>query len=240
MVAGMAVIRAEPVPGPDDIRVAVIAGVFGGIGVTALYRGLAVGRMGIVAPITGVLAAVIPVGAGVILEGLPEPLVIAGIVVALAAVLLVSRVADEGGGRAGLTEALVAGTAIGLFGVSISQLSEGVVFGPLTIIRGVQAVLVVAAILVTRSAWRPGRSFVPAIIAIGVADMAGNSLYVLAVQSGDLAIASVLSALYPVVTVILAAAVLKERVTREHAIGIALAVLAIVLIGAGSADPTAT
>ncbi|HYH93326.1 MAG TPA: DMT family transporter [Candidatus Saccharimonadales bacterium] len=236
----MAVIRAEPVPGPDDIRVAVIAGVFGGIGVTALYRGLAVGRMGIVAPITGVLAAVIPVGAGVILEGLPEPLVIAGIVVALAAVLLVSRVADEGGGRAGLTEALVAGTAIGLFGVSISQLSEGVVFGPLTIIRGVQAVLVVAAILVTRSAWRPGRSFVPAIIAIGVADMAGNSLYVLAVQSGDLAIASVLSALYPVVTVILAAAVLKERVTREHAIGIALAVLAIVLIGAGSADPTAT
>jgi drug/metabolite transporter (DMT)-like permease len=159
-----------------------------------------------------------------------------GIVVALAAVLLVSRVADEGGGRAGLSEALLAGTSIGLFGVVISQLSDGHVFGPLTVIRGVQAVLVVVAVVVTRSAWRPRRGLLPAIAAVGVADMAGNSLYLLAVQAGSLAVASVLSALYPVVTVILAAAVLKERVTRDHLVGIGLAVLAIVLIGVGSSS----
>jgi drug/metabolite transporter (DMT)-like permease len=236
LVAIVAVVRGETFPGPDDLRLSLLAGLFGGVGVTALYRGLAVGRMAIVAPVTGVLAAVIPVIAGIVLEGWPDVMVLVGIVAALAAVLLVSRVADEGGGRAGLTEALIAGTTIGLFGVVISQLSEGHVFGPLTVIRGVQAVLVVVGILVTRSAWRPRRGLLPAIAAVGVADMAGNSLYLLAVQAGSLAVASVLSALYPVVTVILAAAVLKERVTRDHLVGIGLAVLAIVLIGVGSAS----
>ncbi len=165
---------------------------------------------------------------------MPGPLVIAGIVVALVAVLLVSRVADEGGGRAGLTEALIAGTTIGLFGVTIAQISDGLVFGPLTLIRGVQALLVVGIVLVTRSAWRPRTDLLPAIVAIGVADMAGNSLYFLAVQTGSLAISSVLSALYPVVTVILAAVLLKERVNRDHVIGIVLAMTAILLIGVGS------
>ena len=206
LVAVLAVLRAEPMPGPIDLGWSVLSGIFGGIGITALYRGLAVGRMGIVAPITGVLAAIIPVVAGIALEGVPGPLVIAGIVIALVAVLLVSRVADEGGGRAGLTEALIAGTTIGLFGVTIAQISDGLVFGPLTLIRGVQALLVVGIVLVTRSAWRPRIDLLPAIAAIGVADMAGNSLYFLAVQTGSLAISSVLSALYPVVTVILAAA----------------------------------
>jgi drug/metabolite transporter (DMT)-like permease len=236
LVAIVAVVRGETFPGPDDLRLSIIAGLFGGVGVTALYRGLAVGRMAIVAPVTGVLAAVIPVIAGIVLEGWPDIPVLLGIVVALTAVLLVSRVADEGGGRAGLSEALLAGTSIGLFGVVISQLSDGHVFGPLTVIRGVQAVLVVVAVVVTRSAWRPRPGLLPAIAAVGVADMAGNSLYLLAVQAGSLAVASVLSALYPVVTVILAAAVLKERVTRDHLVGIGLAVLAIVLIGVGSSS----
>ncbi len=191
--------------------------------------------MGIVAPVTGVLAAVIPVVAGIVFQGVPGPMVLAGIALAVAAVLLVSRVADEGGGRAGLTEALVAGVAIGLFGVTIAGLGEGNVFAALTVIRSVQAVLVIAAILVSRSPWRPERRLLPAIAVIGVLDMAGNSFYLLAVQSGALAVASVLSALYPVVTVILAAALLRERITRHHAVGIALAAVAIVLIGVGSA-----
>ena len=72
-------------------------------------------------------------------------------------------------------------------------------------------------------------------VAIGVLDMAGNAFYLLGVQTGALAIASVLSALYPVVTVVLAAMLLGERVTRDHAVGIALAAGAIVCIGIGSA-----
>ena len=232
---GLAILRGETAPGGNDLLLCLLAGVVGGIGITALYRGLSIGRMGIVAPVTGVLAAVIPVSAGIVFEGLPGPAVLAGIGLAIVAVVLVSRVADEGGGRAGLTEALVAGTAIGCFGVVISGLSEGNVFSSLAVIRLLQGALVIATILVTRNAWRPSVDALPAIVVVGVLDMAGNSFYLLAVQTGALAVASVLSSLYPVSTVILAAVLLRERVTRDHVIGIVLAAGAIVLIGLGSA-----
>ena len=232
---GLAILGGETVPGGNDLLLCLVAGLVGGIGITALYRGLAVGRMGIVAPVTGVLAAVIPVAAGILLEGVPGPAVLAGIGLAIVSVVLVSRVADEGGGRAGLNEALIAGVAIGCFGIIISRLSDGNVFSSLTVIRLVQSCLVAAVVLVTRSAWRLPRNAVPAVLVVGVLDMAGNSFYLLAVQTGALAVASVLSALYPVATVILAAIVLRERVTRDHTIGIGLAAAAIVLIGLGSA-----
>ena len=234
LAVGLALVRAEPFPGPEDLRWSLVAGVLGALGVTALYRGLAVGRMGIVAPITGVLAAVIPVVAGILLEGVPPPLVLVGIVLAILAVLLVSRVADEGGGRAGVAEALVAGIAIGLFAIAISRLSDGHVFGPLVIVRATQAVLVMALVVVTRAAWRPASDAVPALVAIGILDMTGNSLYVLAVQAGALAVASVLASMYPVITVLLAVAFLREHITRDHWIGIGLAAVAIACIGAGS------
>ncbi len=235
LTLAIATVRGEPFPADDDLRLCLLAGLLGGIGITGLYRGLAVGRMGIVAPITGVLAAIIPVTAGIVLEGWPSEAVLIGIAVAIVAVVLVSRVADEGGGRAGLKEALIAGTAIGLFGVVISQIGDGFVFSSLTVIRGTQAVLVTVVVLITRSAWRAPRGTIPLIIGVGILDMAGNAFYLLGVQSGALAIASVLSALYPVTTVILAAMLLHERVTRDHTVGIALAAAAIALIGFGSA-----
>jgi drug/metabolite transporter (DMT)-like permease len=235
LCVALALLLGESFPTGDDILVCLVAGIFGAVGITMLYRGLAVGRMGIVAPVTGVLAAVIPVVAGFVTEGIPPPMVIVGIVLAVAAVILVSRVADETGGRAGLAEALIGGTSIGLFGVAIAQLSAGDVFADLGVIRLVQLALVVAAVLVTRSAWRPSGSLLVPLVLIGVLDTAGNGFYLAAVQTGQLAIASVLSAMYPVVTVILAAVVLREPVTRDHTIGIGLAGVAIALIGAGGA-----
>jgi len=230
---GLVVLTRQALPAGRDLALCLVAGVVGGIGVSALYQALAVGRMGIVAPVTGVLAAVIPVGGGIVLQGLPAPIVLGGIVLAIVAVVLVSRVADEGGGRSGLHGAVLAGIAIGFFGVVIAQI-EAEPFGALTVIRTTQAVLVVGVILATRASWRPNPRLVPAIVAVGLLDAAGNTCYLLAVQSGALAVASVLSALYPVGTVILAAAVLRERVTRDHAIGIALAAVAVAMIGGGS------
>ena len=93
----------------------------------------------------------------------------------------------------------------------------------------------IVVVLAPRAAWRPPIDALPAMVVVGVLDMAGNSFYLLAVQAGALAVASVLSSLYPVTTVILAPCVLRERVTRDHAVGIALAAAAIVLIGFGSA-----
>ncbi len=228
----LALILNQSFPTGSDLLVCVVAGALGASGITLLYRGLAIGRMGIVAPVTGVLAAVIPVVAGFVTEGIPQPLVMVGILLAVVAVVLVSRVADETGGRDGLVEALAGGTAIGLFGVAIAQLSEGDVFADLATIRIVQGLLVVAAVVLTRSAWRPGRLLLPLVL-IGALDTAGNGVYLAAVQTGQLAIASVLSAMYPVVTVVLAAVVLREPVTRDHTIGIGLAGAAIALIGAG-------
>jgi drug/metabolite transporter (DMT)-like permease len=234
LALALAIGRGETAPLPADLAWSVLGGVTGGIGITALYRGLAVGRMGIVAPVTGVMAALIPVAAGIAIEGLPATLVLVGIVLAIAAVLLVSRVRDEGSGPSGLGLALLAGVAIGAFGVCVAQLSDGHAFGPLVVIRGTEALLVGAAVVVTRSAWRPAGRLVLAIAAVGVLDMIGNGAFILAVQAGALAVAAVLSSLYPVTTVILAAVVLRERVTRVHALGIGLAMGAIVCIAIGS------
>jgi drug/metabolite transporter (DMT)-like permease len=176
---------------------------------------------------------VIPVIAGFATEGVPGPIVVIGIVVAVIAVVLVSRVADESGVRAGLTEALIGGTTIGLFGVAIAQLSEGNVFSALVVIRLVQGSFVAAVVLLMRAAWRPTASILPALVAIGLLDTAGNAFYLAAVQTGQLAIASVLSAMYPVTTIVLAMVVLREPMTRDHATGIVLAGVAIALIAAG-------
>jgi drug/metabolite transporter (DMT)-like permease len=230
----LALVLGESFPVGKDVLVCLAAGLVGGIGITLLYRGLAIGRMGIVAPVTGVLAAVIPVVAGFVTQGVPPPLVVVGIVLAVVAVVLVSRVADEAGGRDGLAEALGAGTAIGLFGVAIAQLTPGDVFADLTAIRLVQGVVVVVIVVATRARWRPGGLVMPLVL-IGLLDTAGNALYLGAVQTGQLAIASVLSAMYPVATVVLAAAVLREPITRDHTVGIGLAAAAIALISLGGA-----
>jgi drug/metabolite transporter (DMT)-like permease len=235
MAVAFSVAGQESLPVAKDLVLAVAAGAVGVVGITALYRGLAVGRMGIVAPVTGVLGATIPVIAGIGLEGPPATIVLVGIVLALLAVLLVSRVQDEGGGRSGLGLALLSGSAIGCFSILISRLDAGHVYGDLVIIRGTETVLLVGVIVATRAAWRPPRALVPAIVGIGVADMAGNAFYLLALQAGTLAVAAVVSSLYPVTTVILAATVLHERVTRSHAVGIALAAVAVALIGIGNA-----
>jgi drug/metabolite transporter (DMT)-like permease len=234
MALVLGIIRGETMPLPADIPWSLAGGVTGAVGIVALYRGLAIGRMGIVAPVTGVLAAAIPVVFGVVLQGLPTALVVIGIALAIVAVVLVSRVDDGRTGPSGLGLALVAGVAIGCFGVAISRISDGHAFGPLTIIRATEAAVIVAIVLVGRQAWRFDRRLLPAMTGVGVLDMAGNAAFILAVQAGSLAVAAVLSSLYPVTTVVLASLVLHERVTRSHAIGITLAAAAIVCIAAGS------
>ena len=228
-------VRAEPIPGFVDVGWSVATGVAGVIGISALYAGLAAGRMSVVAPVTGVLAAAIPVVVGIVLEGLPGAEVLIGIGLALVAVVLVSRVADEGPGSSGLYYALIAGGGLGLFNVLIAQVTPGLVFGPLVILRATQALIIIGFIVVAGAHWRLPVRLVPAVLLIGVLDMAGNAFFIAARQSGELAIAATLSSLYPVTTTILAALVLRERIGREHAVGIAAAALAVALIASGAA-----
>jgi drug/metabolite transporter (DMT)-like permease len=225
----------EPVPQPSSILTAAAAGVAVAIGIVGLYHGLAVGRMGVVAPVTGLLAAVLPVVAGILRDGPPATPVLAGIVLALVAVVLVSRAPAREGSRSGIELALVAGTGIGVFNILAGELPDGAVFGPLVVVKLAAAATILAVVVLGRRAWRTPRRLLPVAIAGGLFDMAGNALYVLATQAGRLDVAATLSSLYPVTTILLAMAFLGERVTRSHALGIAAAVAAIVLIGAGSA-----
>jgi drug/metabolite transporter (DMT)-like permease len=232
----LAVVRGEPVPQGPDLGWSIATGVAGVIGMTSLYRGLAVGRMGVVAPTTGILGALIPVVVGFATEGVPPPGVQLGIAAALVAVVLVTRAPGHGDGRpSGIRWALAAGLAIGMFNVCVGQLSGAGAFGPLVIVRMVQTMILALLIVAWRQPFRIGRSVVPKVAAIGLLDMAGNATFILAAQVGQLAVAAVLSSLYPVTTVLLAVAILRERVTRTHLLGIALTAVAIVLIGSGSA-----
>ena len=231
----IALARGEAMPSPADVVWSVVAGVVGTVAILALYGGLAAGRMGVVAPVTGTLAAAVPVVVGIALEGLPGYLQAIGIVLAIVAVVLVSRVPDESaeGRPSGAWYGVVAGVGLGLLAVALSRVTEGLVFGPLAILRCVQLGLVGLAIVVFRRAWRLDRRILPAVAGIGVLDMAGNGLFLAAAQVGPLAVAAVLSSMYPVTTVLLAAIVIKERLGRMHAVGVLAALVAIVLIAAG-------
>lgn len=229
-----ALLGRESAISPDDLVWAVLAGLCGPTALVFFYRGLAVGRMGIVAPIAGVLGAAIPVVVGGLIAGLPAPVQLAGIALGLVSVVLVTR-ADDGaaGRRHAVGLALMAGLGFGLFFVFLGRVGPGAVFVPLVIVRVVATTLMAGVVLVGGGSWRLTRSsHVPVVIA-GALDMGGNLWYLIAAQQGRLDVAAVLASLYPVVTILLAGAILHERIGRLQAIGILAALAAIVLIAAG-------
>jgi drug/metabolite transporter (DMT)-like permease len=233
---GLAIATREAAPSAPSVVIAVAAGCAGVLGILCLYRGLAVGRMGVVAPVTAVIGAGIPVVAGIALQGAPAPAAIVGILLGVLAVVLVSR-APSGAdvGRSGIEFAVAAGLGIGGFNLLISRVPDGEVFWPLTILRLAAIPLVAAIVIVGRQPWRVPRPMLVPVSVVGVFDMGGNAFFILAAQAGALAIAAVLSSLYPVITVILAAAILRERITPSHAFGIGLAAVAVACIAIGSA-----
>src|SRR5262249_31922862 len=159
--------------------------------------------------------ALIPVTVGFALEGVPPPEVIAGIGAALIAVVLVTRAPGHEDGRpSGIEWALLGGLGIGLFNVCIGQLSGEGAFAPPVLSRLGQAGILLAIIVVARQPWRMPVRRARWILLIGLLDMGGNAAFILAAQAGALAIAATLSSLYPVGTVLLAIAVLHERLTR--------------------------
>lgn len=210
-----------------------LAGLTGPSALVFFYRGLATGRMGVVAPIAGVLGAAVPVIVGGLLEGLPAPAQVVGIAFALSSVVLVTWSTQHAGhGWEGAGNAILAGCGFGLFFVFLGQVQGGGPFAPLVVTRGVATILIATVIVVTRAPWRLTRpSLAPAVLS-GVVDMSGNFWYLLAAQAGRLDVAAVLASLYPVVTVVLAAVLLREHIGRLQAVGIAAAVGAIVLIAA--------
>ena len=225
----------EPAMTTADLAISVLGGAFAACGLALLYRGLAVGRMGVVAPIAAVLTATLPIAFGFLTQGLPNLVAIAGIGFAALSVVLVSRSPDAGDRRpTGILFALGAGTLFGMFSIAADFLNDQLVVGPLVAIRITSVLAIAVWVLAARQPWRVPRRLWPALVGVGVIDMAATGAYLSAIAIGPLAIAAILASLYPVVTTILAALVLRERVTPVHAAGIAAAGLAVVLIAGAS------
>jgi len=182
--------------------------------------------------VAAVLGTSIPVLFAAISEGLPGAGQLAGFALAIAGVWIIARPEVSGGRPDGLGLAVLAGLGFGAFFILIDQVSEGAVFWPLVAARGMSFVVLALIVMANSVAWRPDRSALPLVIVAGVLDVGGNTFFLLAAQAGRLDVASVMSSLYPMVTVLLARLVLQEHVTRLQTAGIAAAIAAIPLIAA--------
>ncbi|ROR45342.1 EamA family transporter [Kitasatospora cineracea] len=198
-----------------------------------LYRTLAIGPMNVLSPVTALISAMLPVAVG-LLQG--EHLGAAGLLglpLALVAVVLVS--AGTADGRARVTRpalllAFGAGAAIAVQLVCLHQAPSGSGVAPLIVGRAVTSALTVTATALWRRRLGPERPAYGLAAAAGVLDSAAGVLFLLAARSGDLAVVAVVTALYPAGTVLLARAVLAERIHRGQLAGLGTAALAVGLL----------
>ena len=225
----------EPLPDTHAQIFAILAGVFGTLGLMLLYHSMTLGLMSIAAPVSALLAAVLPVLVGVFTEGLPDVLTVIGFGFALLAVWLVSQ--SEGGVKdilshlSDLKLPLLAGIGFGFYFVLMHQATRnGGAIWHMVFSRSGGMMLIIAYLLVTRSSWKIDLSAIPVISLNGILDLGGNFFFILAGQAGRLDVASVLSSLFPGATVLLAWIFLKERLNRNQWIGVVCALIAIVLM----------
>jgi drug/metabolite transporter (DMT)-like permease len=210
-----------------------VAAIFGTIGLIAFYRGMAAGALSIVAPIAGAGAA-IPVVWGLVRGDNPSAYQELGFAAALVGVVLASfeRRPEAARLAAGVGWAAIAMVAFGAYYVPMHTASRGDFLWAAFVFRLASTALVAAAWLALRPP-SARRADLPALAAIGVLDTGGNVFFAAASENGVVSVVSILASLYPVVTVLLARAVLHERVHRSQELGIALALTGIVLISAG-------
>ena len=223
-----ALVTGEQVPSGHALAWACVAGLIGGVALPAFYRALAIGKMGIGAPVTAVLTVAVPVVVAAFTEGLPRPIQVAGLLLALTALWLISR-PDATTRFDGLGLALLAGLGFGTFLVCIHQAGADSVCWPMAAALA-SSFVVSALILAVQGGSLPGRSAMNVVIIAGTLDSCGNVLFVLASKYGRLDVAAILSSLYPAVTVLLAWLFLKERITWLQTAGMTAALIAVPLI----------
>lgn len=235
--AALVVGTGEPMPELGDLLPAILAGAAGAAALGAFYAGLAIGTMSIVAPISATGAA-LPVIAGIATGDRPSAWALAGIAAAVAGVVLASREGHDderkaADARRSVLLALVAAAGFGAALVGFDAAAEHGVAWTLLAARCTSVPLIALAIALARPGRTPGAADLPTLALVGVLDVVANGLFALAATQGLLSVVGVLGSLYPVATVILARAVLGERVRREQELGIVLALGGVGLIAAG-------
>jgi drug/metabolite transporter (DMT)-like permease len=227
------VVSGSARPGAD-LLYAAAAGVAGAVGLGCLYRGMAIGAMGIVAPISAT-SPIVPLAFSVARGDSPAAVQWAGIALALAGIVLVSREPGGlgGGVAAGVGLALVAALGFGLFVVGLGEAAQESASWAVASARLSSVTIVLLALAWTRTLPRLSRRFVPLVLAVGVFDTGANALIAVATTHGSIGIVAVLSALYPITTILLARAVLHERLGATRTAGGLIALGGAALIAAG-------
>ncbi|MEP9365424.1 EamA family transporter [Nocardioides sp. CN2-186] len=221
-------------PTGTDLAWAVLAGVGNGFGTAFLYRGLASGRMGVVAPVSGVGAVLVPVIVGVATGERPALLVWIGIVLALPAIWLVSREPVESGDLgSGLTDGILAGLGFGTLFAALAQIPEEAGYLPLALNQLIAGGSIIVVAIALRSPWVPRNRYALGGLVSGLLGASATGLFQVATHGGHLTVAAVITSLYPAFTILLAALVLHERVHRAQAIGLGMCACAVVLVAAG-------
>jgi uncharacterized membrane protein len=236
LAAVAAVIVMQPAgPGTAALGWGALSGVGTAIGTLALYRGLAVARMSVVAPVSAVLAAALPALVGIVTGDRLSWIGWVGIVLVLPAIALVSRHEDpaDAGKPSGVIEGVIAGAGFGLLFIGLDRAGTAAGAWPLVAGQTVGVVLLGLSILWLRpkkGSW-PGAVW-PAVIT-GVLAGAANLLFVAATGAGQLAVVAVITSLYPAITIVLARVVLSERWSRTQAAGLVVAAAGVAAITLG-------
>jgi drug/metabolite transporter (DMT)-like permease len=214
-----------------------VSGIGNGVGTVALYRGLAVARMSVVAPVSAVLNAGLPAAAGLLLGNHLRPLAWAGIVIAFPAVALVSLQPTSGSGsrRTGIVTGITAGAGFALLFIALDRAGTTAGAWPLLPGQATAALIVLAWVLPARNrpprktwpqAWRAG-------VVAGILGGLASLLYLAATGRGQLVVIAVVTALYPAATILLAWILLHEHLSRSQIIGLASVAAAVTAITIG-------
>jgi drug/metabolite transporter (DMT)-like permease len=237
LVAALVAIRADAPPSGRPVLWAVLSGIGGIVGIGMLYRGLAVGAMGVVAPITAT-APLIPVAASLAEGERPGELQGIGIALALAGVVVTAWEPGATGrrrGRAAVGAGLAALTAVafGSAQVGLEAASDVDPYWGALVVRATSCTALAAAILAVRHRPATAVSALPTLALIGMLDMTATVFFAVATTKGLFSVAAVLSSLYPLVVAVLARVVLRERLTPAQRLGAAGAVAGAALISVG-------
>ncbi|NNL70210.1 MAG: DMT family transporter, partial [Acidimicrobiia bacterium] len=218
----------------SDIGWAAGGGVSGALGLVLLYRGLSRGTMSVVAPLSAVMTALVPVGWGLISGERPSLLALVGVPTAVAAIALISGAATglRDGLGPGVGSGILAGVGFGVFFILLAE-TESAELWTLTFARTASITLLVVLAVATGSSLRPGTGTGRLVLGAGALDMAANVFFLLAERRGLLSLVSVITALYPAATMLLARFVLGEQLSRSQLAGLALAAAGVGMIAGG-------
>lgn len=237
LAAGLVRVDDTGLPNNTDLALMAIGGLAGMTALGLFYQGLSIGRMSVVAPVTAVIGAVIPITWGLGRGERPSGLALAGIVIAVVAVALVAREPEtleaiERTTRP-LLYAVAAGVGFGVVVVIFSEIADGTGMWPFLVMRVSAVTILGGALLATHRLVLPVREDRGSAAVAGVFDLSGNLAIIQGFREGLTSLVAPVASLYPAVTVLLARVALQERLARHQFVGLAGALLGLALIGAG-------